>query len=290
MTPNRSSSVFTSIVVLSRYIPVWIANLLLIIVILIAAPLTISQTSFSTTLPLVSFLAIASLGQMLVIMTGGIDLSTPHVMTLAAMITVGVGAGSDDRLVLAIAVAIGGSMLIGLTNGFLVGVLRLNPLIITLAAGQGVRGLTIDYSSYVANEAAVPNNLSTWATTQVLGVSILFWVGIVVAIILMLFLRYSVPGRRFRLCRGRRAVRAGRRLARRVHQEPHPRPGCVVPAGTHCGGCDRRGISHRRPGERPFDLRGRVLPGTVHGLAVRGLWVRDHRRHGRLRRSHHQGG
>jgi ribose/xylose/arabinose/galactoside ABC-type transport system permease subunit len=194
---NRQSSIFTSIVILSRYIPVWIANIVLIIVVLAIAPSTLSQTSFSTILPLMSFLAIASFGQMLVVMTGGIDLSVPNVMTLAAMIIVGVGSGSDDKLLWAITVALGISMFIGLVNGLLVGVLKLNALIVTLAVGQVVRGLTIDYAAGVANEASVPDRLSIWATTQFQGASWIFWLGIIVAIVLTLVLRYTVAGRRF---------------------------------------------------------------------------------------------
>jgi ribose transport system permease protein len=191
------ASIVTSAVIVSRYIPVWIANILLVMVILAVAPSTLSQTSFSATLPLMSFLAIAALGQMLVVMTGGIDLSIPNVMTLAAMIMVGVGARSDDRLVLAIAVALGVSMLIGLVNGLLVGILKLNALIVTLAVGQVVRGVGIQYAAGVANEASVPEKLSTWATTQFLGASWIFWVGIAVTVFLALLLRYTAPGRRF---------------------------------------------------------------------------------------------
>jgi ribose transport system permease protein len=194
---NRSPSLLTSIVVLSRYFPVWIASVLLVIVVLLLAPATLSQTSFSAILPLLSFLAIASMGQMLVVMTGGIDLSIPNIMTLAAMIIVGVGAGSDDKLGLAIVVALGVSMLIGLVNGFLTGVLKLNALIVTLSVSQVIRGIGIEYAADVANEATVPNNLSTWATSPVLGVSSILWVGLLVAITLTLLLSYTVPGRRF---------------------------------------------------------------------------------------------
>jgi ribose transport system permease protein len=193
----RNTSLLTSIVVSSRYIPVWVANLLLIVVILITTPATLSQTSFSTTLPLVAFLAIAALGQMLVVMTAGIDLSIPNIMTLAAMIVVGVGAGTDDRLAPAIGVALGISMLIGLVNGFLVSVLKLNPLIVTLAVSQVVRGYSIEYAATVANEAAVPANLSAWATGQFLGVSNIFWVAAIIAVVMSLLLRFTVAGRRF---------------------------------------------------------------------------------------------
>lgn len=196
---KKQSSFFISVVIVSRYIPVWIANVLLIVTVLIIAPSTLSQTSFSVVLPLTTFLAMASLGQMLVIMTGGIDLSVASVMTLAAMITVGVGAGPGDRLPMAIMVALAVSAAIGLSNGLLVGVLKLNPLIVTLAVGQVVRGIGIEYASEVANEASVPASLSTWATTKYMGASSVFWLGIIVTVLVTLLLRYTEVGRRFQL-------------------------------------------------------------------------------------------
>jgi len=194
---GKQTSIFTSIIIASRYIPVWIANLLLLLTILVIAPSTLSPTSFSTVLPLTSFLAIAALGQMLVIMTGGIDLTVPGVMTLAAMVTVGVAGGSDDRLALAILAALAVSGLVGLANGLIIGVLKLNALIVTLAVGQVVRGIGLEYAAGIANESAVPQSLSTWATTQVQGASWIFWVGIIVTLLLTLLLRYTEPGRRF---------------------------------------------------------------------------------------------
>lgn len=196
-TSSTPSSIFTTIVITSRYIPVWIATVLLILLILVIAPGTLSATSLSAVLPLTSFLAIAALGQMLVIITGGIDLSVPSIMTIAAMVTVGVANGSDDRLALAIGAALGVSALVGLVNGLVIGGLKLNPLIVTLAVGQVVRGITLDYSSSVTNEAAVPESLSTLATSQILGASWIFWLGIIVTILLTILLRYTAPGRRF---------------------------------------------------------------------------------------------
>jgi ribose transport system permease protein len=196
-TRQTTSSFFTSAVISSRYIPVWIANVLLILAIVAFAPNTLSGPSFSTVLPGATFLAIAALGQMLVIMTGGIDLSVPGIMTLAALVTVGVAKGSDEALTVAILTALGVSALIGLVNGILIGVLKLNAVIVTLAVGQLARGIVIGYSSNVANESAVPESLSTWATTQFYGLSGIVWVGIFVTIVLALLVRYTEVGRRF---------------------------------------------------------------------------------------------
>lgn len=192
-----TSSIFTSAVIASRYIPVWIANVLLLLVALAIAPATLSRVSFSAVLPFTTFLAIAALGQMLVIMTGGIDLSIPGVMILAAMVMVGVAGGSDNRIAEAIVASLGVSCLVGLANGLLIGVFKLNALIVTLAVGQVVRGVAQAYSAGIANESAVPEGMSAWATTQVLGAGWIFWVGIIITIVVVLLLRYTALGRRF---------------------------------------------------------------------------------------------
>ena len=86
-----------------------------------------------------TFLAITALGQMLVIMTGGIDLSVPGTF-LGGLLMVGVGQQSDERIWIAYLTAIGVAAGIGLLNGILIGGLKLNPLIVTLAVGQTSSG------------------------------------------------------------------------------------------------------------------------------------------------------
>src|SRR5215475_8799371 len=145
MKTKAQNPFLTSIVVSSRYLSVWVAIVMLLIACLWVAPETLSRTSLSSVMPLTSFLALAALGQMLVVMTGGIDLSTPSVMTLAALMVVGVSGGANDRMPLAIVAALGVSLLIGLISGLAVGVLKLNALIVTLAANQIVYGAFLAY-------------------------------------------------------------------------------------------------------------------------------------------------
>src|ERR687891_364749 len=92
------SAALTSFVVGSRSLPVYIALLLLFIVASIWAPATLSGVALRAIAPYGAVLGIAALGQMLVIMTGGIDLSVPRTMGLAAVITVGVGDGSNEQI------------------------------------------------------------------------------------------------------------------------------------------------------------------------------------------------
>jgi ribose transport system permease protein len=152
-------------------------------------------------------LALAALGQMLVVMTGGIDLSTPSIMTLAALMAVGISGGPEDRMPVAILGALGACLVIGLLSGLLVGVLKLNALIVTLAVNQIVYGVFLAYADTMPREARVPASFSAWITTPILGLSsdgwnkVVFsnvvWTAIVVSVILVLMFRYTELGRRF---------------------------------------------------------------------------------------------
>ena len=198
MSATRApSSAVTSFVVGSRYLPVYIALLLLIVVASVWAPATLSGVALRAIAPYGAVLGVAALGQMLVIMTGGIDLSVPGTTSLAAVITVGVGDGSDDRLWLAVATALVAAAIVGLVNGLLIGALRLNALIVTLAVGLIVVGVVNRYGSTFPVQSPVPEALSHWTSTRVLGVSPVFWIGVVLTILLIVGLRYTAVGRRF---------------------------------------------------------------------------------------------
>ncbi len=196
---SAPSAAVTSFVVASRYMPVYIALALLIVVAAIWVPQTLESPALSAIAPFGALLGITALGQMLVIMTAGIDLSTPGTVTLAAMIMVGVGDGSNDRIWLAIAVAIGAAALIGLTNGILIGGFKLNALIVTLAVGQVVAGIVRRYVTTFPVQSSVPKGLSDWTATRILGISPIFWIGVVVTLLLIVGLRFTTAGRRFQV-------------------------------------------------------------------------------------------
>lgn len=200
MTATRApSSALTSFVVASRYMPVYLAIVLLIVVASIWAPNTLSSVSLRAIAPYGALLGITALGQMLVIMTGGIDLSTPGTVTLAAAIMVGVGAGSDERIGFAIVTALGVGALIGLVNGILIGGLKLNALIVTLAVGQVVIGVVNRYGRTFPVQSQVPSGWSSWTFTRIFGMSPVFWLGLLLTIALILGFRYTSVGRRFQV-------------------------------------------------------------------------------------------
>jgi ribose transport system permease protein len=195
--PGRSAQVVASALVAARFLPIWIATGVLIVVAALFAPSTIENTSWSYILPYMTILAIAALGQMLVVMQAGIDLSTAGVISLCGNVLVGVSVGSDHGLLVGMLVCVGLGALIGLANGVLIGIVGLNPLIVTLAVGQIVLAWGFKYSRSVTNQSSVPTALSDWAAEKPLGISIVFWTGAALTIVVALVLRYTAAGRRF---------------------------------------------------------------------------------------------
>jgi ribose transport system permease protein len=195
--PRAPSATLTSFVVASRYVPVYLAIALLVVVAAIWAPATLRGPALSAIAPVGTFLAITALGQMLVIMTGGVDLSVPGTLTLAAAVMVGIGQGSDERVWTAMIIAVALAALVGLVNGILIGGLGLNALIVTLAVGQIVSGIAFRYYSRVAIQTPVPEGLSSWTSARFFGVTRTFWLGVVLTLALVVIFRFTTPGRRF---------------------------------------------------------------------------------------------
>ena len=196
-TMGRSAQVVAGALVGARFLPIWLAMAALVVVAAFFAPSTLESTSWSYILPYGTILAIAALGQMLVVMQAGIDLSTAGVISLCGNVLVGVSVGSGRGLTVGILVCVGLGALVGLVNGILVGIVKLNPLIVTLAVGQIVLAYSSKYAREHTVSLQVPDSLSSWAAEKPLGISAVFWTGAAIAVVVALVLRYTTPGRRF---------------------------------------------------------------------------------------------
>ncbi len=112
----------------------------------VVAPTSVDRGALLTMLPFASVLAIAAIGQTLVVMQGGIDLSVAGAVSLAVVITTH-QPGGDDRLLLpALGLGLVVAVAAGLANGGLIGRLRLNPIVATLGTNAllyaGVLGIS----------------------------------------------------------------------------------------------------------------------------------------------------
>jgi ribose transport system permease protein len=100
-----------------------------------------------TVVALSAFTAVAAFGQFVVVLTGGLDLSVPNVMTLAAVVLTAKSLGLDSRVwwVLPLVLAVG--VVIGIINGLGIVYLRLSPVVMTLAMNVILSGAVLVYTN-----------------------------------------------------------------------------------------------------------------------------------------------
>jgi ribose/xylose/arabinose/galactoside ABC-type transport system permease subunit len=85
-----------------------------------------------------------SLGMLLVVLTGGIDLSVGPVVAFAGLLAIGLQSLMPFPLAIGVALVMG--IAVGAFNGVMIAWLRLQPFIVTLATMGGLRGLLYLYS------------------------------------------------------------------------------------------------------------------------------------------------
>src|SRR6188472_517877 len=108
---------------------------------------SVTKGTLLTMLPFASALAIASLGQTLVVMQGGIDLSVAGGFSLYVVILTKYPAGNNDRLWAALVIAVLAAIAAGSLNGLLIGRMRLNPIVATLGTNALLFGVILWYSA-----------------------------------------------------------------------------------------------------------------------------------------------
>lgn len=142
-----------------------------------------------------SFAAIVGLGQMLVITLGpgNVDLSMPAIMTLSGTLSLKLMASEPGTALLGLAVALGVGLATGVANFALIFLLRLPPIIATLAASLVFQSVAI--WSNRGLRIKPPAELADFATGRFLGVPNLGWVGLGLAIVVWIVLERSVWGR-----------------------------------------------------------------------------------------------
>jgi ribose/xylose/arabinose/galactoside ABC-type transport system permease subunit len=124
---------------------VWGSLMVLIIVASALSPRFLTVENLLNILRQCSIIAIIGIGQTIVIISGGIDLSVGSMVLLCGVIVAGVLAGGHG-IVLAICAGLGVGLAAGLLNGGCVTYFRIPSFVVTLAGLTAYRGLARMYS------------------------------------------------------------------------------------------------------------------------------------------------
>ncbi|MCT2582295.1 ABC transporter permease [Actinophytocola gossypii] len=143
-------------------------------------------------------LGIVAIGQTLVLLCRGLDMSVGFTMNLAAVVLSATMAGQDANTPAALGLALAAGALVGLVNGLIVVWLRLPPLLATLAVGTAVQG-----GYYVLTKGqpkgAIAPGFREFADGGAFGGTLRwgFLVWLAVWLLAAVLLYRTVPGRRF---------------------------------------------------------------------------------------------
>ena len=150
-----------------------------------------SAGSIKAILTIASFVGVASIGQTMVFLVAGIDLSIPWVMGGSAILLIAVSAGQNTRLWFAIPLTLAGGLVVGCVNGAGVAFLGISPVVITLGMNGIIEGLGLGLTNGLTCNAcgdqspSVLRNVTTghlsWMPTEVL-----IWIGVSALVVALL--------------------------------------------------------------------------------------------------------
>lgn len=158
----------------------------------LSAPYFLSTSNAVNILSNVSVIGVVTIGQALVLIAGGFDLSVSGTVPLGGVIfTILLNRGLNIPEAWVIAVVAGCG--IGVGNGLIITRIGINPLVTTL----GTLSITTGLAYVVTNgETVAFNNLNNDPIdTVVAGMPLYVWTTIFIAVIAFVVLRYSVFGR-----------------------------------------------------------------------------------------------
>ncbi|MFO1130404.1 MAG: ABC transporter permease [Hyphomicrobiales bacterium] len=185
---------------------VYLSLLVLLVAAAVVTPSIYSRNLLFLILRQASQLGLVAIGQTLVMLVAGLDLSVTGVLVLTSVVIAQVSGGQDAGILPAVALALGLGALIGIGNGLLVTKRNVPPFVATLGMLVLVNGATLAYTRGIPS-GQVPEALGTLgAALGPLPISFLLWVGFTALFSLLL---YATPwGRRVH------AVGANREAAR----------------------------------------------------------------------------
>ncbi|OGB16077.1 MAG: ABC transporter permease [Burkholderiales bacterium RIFCSPLOWO2_12_67_14] len=157
----------------------------------------LSLQNFSLILQQVMVVGTIAIGQTLIILTAGIDLSCGMIMALGSIVMTKMGADFGLSAPVAITLGIGATALFGLVNGLLVTKAKLPPFIVTLGTLNIAFAITQLYSG--SQTVTEVSEGMTWLgnSFRIGETNILYGVVLMLALYLLtwLFLRETAPGR-----------------------------------------------------------------------------------------------
>jgi len=165
----------------SQAVAIWFVVLALILTASLLSPAFFRTRNLLNVLRQAATLGIISVGQTVVVLSGGADLSQATVMTLSAVVAFKYLGGDDAMIapVILMCLALGGA--IGVCNGVMVSKINVPPFLMTLGTRTIVFGLALMFTKGAPQGHTTPLFRAVLGQTYLLGIpgQVLIWVLVV---------------------------------------------------------------------------------------------------------------
>ena len=173
--------------------PVWYTTFGIFLLSWIIAPGSVSGSAINAMLPFAAILAIAAIGQTIVIMLRGIDLSVPGMITVAALVSSQFAAQSGN-VVLALLVVAAIAIAVGVINGFVITYFNVTPLVVTLAMNAALMGFALFYTGGTPSRA--PDAVADFSLAKTFGISNTVLLALALVVVVAVAVNRTTWGRR----------------------------------------------------------------------------------------------
>jgi ribose transport system permease protein len=174
---------------------IWFATGLLFVLSWATTPQSVSHGSILGMLPFAAVLAVAAVGQTLVIQQGGIDLSVPGTISVTVIVLTRIPNGDSGKLGMAIAIAYAIALGAGTVNGLMVSRLAITPIVATLGMNALLYGAVLEISHGTPRDTT--DALYSFANSSVIGVPTTVWIAGAVTAVVGFVVKRTLVGRRF---------------------------------------------------------------------------------------------
>ncbi len=155
--------------------------LILLLIFSVISPYFMNVGNMQTLMTGNSVVLIAAIGETLVLLTGGIDLSVSTVISASAVFA-GTAMASTGNIFVGLMAALSVGIVFGILNGFLIGKLRMSAFITTMGTQLIARGLAFVVSKGIAVKGTPPE-LVMFGFETFLGIPYIFLIGLILLIV-----------------------------------------------------------------------------------------------------------
>jgi ribose transport system permease protein len=204
-----------------------VALLVLVVAFGILEPTTFfTWANLSSTLGSQAVLVVATLGLLIPLTANDFDVSIAYVLTFSSMLIAVLNVQLELPIWAAVGVALAAGVIVGVVNGLLITGLRIHSLIVTLATGTFLHGLTLWISDSMTISGISPGLINAVIVDRLFGIPLEFYYALLLCVLLWYVQEHTAMGRRLLFVgRGREVARLSGINTDRV------RIGCLVASG-----------------------------------------------------------